>query len=125
MPHTKTCTRCGETFPATSQYFSDNLLYRDHFQPHCRKCGYVVKEERRQRKRERARAWANANREKVRESARRTYEKNRRQRLAYMARWREENKGHIKEYSQSYLRRKKESQQNPLGEQGNHGNGLD
>lgn len=98
MQRTKTCNRCGKTFPATLEHFGENLRNLDRLQPHCRTCRTAVLAERRQRKNERSREWAAANREKVRESARDSYQRHRRSRLEYYRKWREENKERISEY---------------------------
>lgn len=98
MQRTKTCARCGENKPATLEYFGENLRHLDRLQPHCRTCHAAVLAERRERKRRLSREWADANREKVRESSRNSYQKHRRSRLAYYRKWRQENKERINEY---------------------------
>lgn len=98
MQRTKTCDRCGNSFPATTEHFGENLRKLDRLQPHCRTCRASVLVERRQRKNARSREWAAANREKARESARESYQRHRRSRLAYYRQWREENKERIREY---------------------------
>jgi hypothetical protein len=102
MRHTKTCDRCGVAKPTTEKYFDTNLRSPDRLKTYCRACSPTVTAERRARKREKAREWAAANREKVRESVKRAYENNRAQRLAYMRRWRQENKEHIADYQRAY-----------------------
>lgn len=111
MQRTKTCNRCGQTFPATLEYFGENLRNLDHLQPHCRTCRASMLAERRQRKNERSREWAAANREKARESARNSYQKHRRSRLEYYRKWREENKERIREYHRQ--RREQQNSQQP------------
>jgi hypothetical protein len=101
-PQTKTCERCQREYLATEQYFDLNRRYKDQLKTTCRACGPAVAAERRKRKNERSREWARANREKVRESARRAWQKNRRERLAYLRRWREENQERIREYGRQY-----------------------
>ena len=108
MPtHTKTCDRCGHTKPATRKHFGPNLRNRDRFKSYCRACSPAVTAERKRRKAERSRAWAQANRDKARASVKRTYEKNRRQRLAYMRQWRQTNKERIAACQREYAARKR------------------
>jgi len=103
---TRTCDRCGVAKPATEQYFGPNLRNYDGLKDYCRACSPAVTAERRRSKTERSREWARNNPEKVRESSQRTYEKNRRARLAYMRRWRAENRERVAEYQREYRERK-------------------
>lgn len=103
---TKTCSRCGATKPDTEKYFDLNLRHRDGLKDYCRVCSPAVTAERKRRKAERAREWARNNPEKIKESYQRSYEKHRRQRLAYMRRWRQENKERVAEYQREYAARK-------------------
>lgn len=107
-PQLKTCDRCQQAKPATEAYFDPHLRQPDRLKTYCRACSPAVTAERRQRKAENAREWARNNPEKVRESVRRTYEKNRSQRLAYMLRWRKENKERIAEYQREYVARRRQ-----------------
>ena len=109
-PQTKICERCQQAKPATEQYFDLNLRNRDRLKSYCRACSPAVAAERRKRRTEKSRQWAQANREKVRESARRTWQKTRSERLAYLRRWRAENKERIREYSRAYAERKRQQQ---------------
>ena len=102
MAPNKTCEQCGKTYPATEKYFGLNLRSKDGHKNYCRECSPAVNAERRKRKAERSREWARNNPEKVRASARRTYERNRRERLAYFKRWRQENKARTREYNRRY-----------------------
>lgn len=104
---TKTCDRCGHTKPATDKYFGTNLRNRDRLKEYCRACSPAVVAERKRRKAERSREWAQANRDKARESVKRSYERNRRERLAYMRRWRQANKERVAEYQREYAARKR------------------
>lgn len=42
MQRTKTCDRCGNTFPATTEHFGENLRHLDRLQPHGRTCHTAV-----------------------------------------------------------------------------------
>lgn len=92
MPTLKTCDRCGQAKPASETFFPYNGRNRDRLATYCRACSPAVAAERRRRKTERSREWAAANREKVRESNRKSYARTRRERLAYYRRWRQLNK---------------------------------
>lgn len=110
----KFCEKCEKEKPATAHYFAyNNNDDGDGFKPICRQCGYEIAAERRRRRSEKSREWARANREKVHESTKRSYEKNREERLAYMKRWREQNKEKINEYQRNYYERKRQEQSSP------------
>jgi len=106
QPQTKICERCHVEKPAREKFFDINLRSPDRLKAYCRACSPAVNAERRKRKAERSREWARANREKARESTKRSYEKRRRERLAYLRRWRQENKEHIQEYQRAYRQKK-------------------
>jgi len=110
-PKMKICERCNEEKPATHQYFGTNFRMPDQLSPHCLMCRYAVLVERRKRKNEKSRDWANANREKVREINRRTYENNKQERLAYMRQWRKKNRERINEYQRAYAEKKRGEQE--------------
>lgn len=38
IPPTKQCTKCGEKFPATSEYFNKNIKSSDGLHPNCKAC---------------------------------------------------------------------------------------
>jgi hypothetical protein len=99
---TKVCERCGHAYAATHEHFGSNWRHRDGLALYCRNCAPAVIAERRQRKNERSKAWAAANREKARETARKSYAKTRHERLEYMRRWRQANKEKIKAYAREY-----------------------
>lgn len=109
---TKICERCLQAKPATEQYFDLNLRNRDRLKNYCRACSPAVAAERRKRRTEKSRQWAQANREKVRESSRRTWQKTRNERLAYLRRWRAANQDRIREYNRAYAERKRQQQVN-------------
>jgi hypothetical protein len=100
MTGTKICERCQQEKP------SDDFFHKSY----CRECGPAVAAERRARKRERSREWARNNPEKVKASARKTYEKMRYQRLDYFRRWRKENREKTREYSRRYQEKKQNGQ---------------
>jgi hypothetical protein len=110
MTRTKVCERCGHSYPATFAYFGDNGRYSDGLALHCRACRTALAAERKQRKNERSKAWAQANRDKVRESARQSYQNTRRDRLAYMRRYRAANKENLNAYQREYRQRSRYSE---------------
>lgn len=63
----KGCTRCGGTFPATSEFFGPHPLGKFGLYPQCRPCKKLVDADRRARPEQAARqkAWRVANRDKV------------------------------------------------------------
>lgn len=93
----KGCTRCGGTFPATSQFFGKHPLGRFGLYPQCRPCKKAVDAERRARPDQRARqkAWRDANKAKVRETNR-AYRAAGYRSTEHVARWRAENLEHAR-----------------------------
>jgi hypothetical protein len=104
---TKICDRCHRELPATDRYFDLDLRGGYGFKSYCRDCSPAVAAERRQRKREKSKEWTRNNPEKVKATAQRTYEEHRAERLAYLRRYRQENKDRLREYQRAYLERKK------------------
>jgi hypothetical protein len=105
MTPMKSCERCGQTYPATDKYYGSNFRRRDGLALYCRQCAPTVLAERRKRKAERSKAWAKANPDKVRDSQRRSWERTRRERLAYLRRYRAANKERLNEYARQYRER--------------------
>lgn len=103
----KTCTRCNQTYPATTQHFGDNLRTLDHLHPYCRDCGRILKAEKRKRKNELSKAWYHANKEKARQVAKESWQRTRRDRLAYLKKYREENRERLNAQARERRARKK------------------
>jgi len=70
MHEYKTCTKCGQTKPRTSEFFYRNKKSRDGLRPDCSDCGRaraaVYMEAHRQEARDRVRAWRLQDPEKTR-----------------------------------------------------------
>jgi hypothetical protein len=98
MTQTKIYTCCLTPYPATLAYFADSGRYRDGLKPYCLTCLPVIDAARKQRKKERSKAWAAANREKERERVCKAYQKNRDKRLEYMRQWRRDNRQRVTAY---------------------------
>lgn len=104
----KQCTRCQQSFPATHEYFGVSGAASQRLKPYCYACGAIIAAERRARKVAKSLEWARANRHKVRESAKKTYARTRKARLAYYRRYRQENKEKLRESARDYAKRKRE-----------------
>ena len=74
--HFKTCTKCGETLPATTEYFYKHKNGKYGLESICKKC-----------KSERHKQWRENNKDKILG-----------QRNQYYKQWREDNKDKIKQY---------------------------
>jgi hypothetical protein len=68
----KTCTKCGKTFPATSEYFSKNSSSKSGFYCICKKCRSVIRkliyntnEEERTKQKEKSKEWYSKNKDSV------------------------------------------------------------
>lgn len=106
----KICERCQQGKPATHEFFASDFRMPDQLSQNCLVCRYAIRVERRQRKNELSKAWYAANKEKARESAKRSWERNREERLAYLRQWKKENKERIQEYQRAYAERKRQEQ---------------
>jgi hypothetical protein len=70
MPQTKPCSRCGEVFPVTAEYFKPERRFKVGFAAECRSCR-AIRERRRygsdpDHHRARMNAWRKANPERLR-----------------------------------------------------------
>lgn len=77
---TKTCTKCGETFPATPEYFNRCKHIIEGLRPRCKSCHHEDNREYRKRNREKiseyARQYQKKNPERYREACRRQRREN-------------------------------------------------
>ena len=79
--HFKTCTKCGETLPATTEYFYKHKSCKYGLSGKCKKC---IAEQQKQ--------YYEANKEKVAERHKQYYENNKEKVAEQSKRYREENK---------------------------------
>lgn len=99
----KRCTKCGEEYPATTEYFHRDAGRKDGLHAYCKACSC-----------EQARRWHANHREEHRERSRRYYEVNKESMKERARRWREANSERVRENN----RRWREA--NPELEMGNH-----
>lgn len=90
---TKTCTKCGETKPATTEYFSRKKHYRDGLPTWCKDC---------------ERNYRAANKEKISEYNREYHAANKEKKRGYMREWYAVNKEKISEQQRKYRAANKE-----------------
>lgn len=109
---TKTCTKCGETKPATTEYFSPKKRCKYGLSAECKSCGaarsrgyYAANKE---KKREYFREYREANKEKRREYFRGYSAANREKKREYFREYREANKEKISEQRREYYKANKE-----------------
>jgi len=92
----KKCSKCGEGFPATSEYFSECKKNKNGLHEQCRKC--KAKRDKEYRIANKAhyaeikKQWKEANREHVNEVDKRYRENNKEHKSATDRKWREKNK---------------------------------
>ena len=79
---TKRCTKCGEEFPATAEYFSKNKMGKLGLHSICKSCRSIT-----------SREWREKHPERVKESSRRWQQANRERATAKARRWRKANPG--------------------------------
>jgi 5-methylcytosine-specific restriction endonuclease McrA len=100
MPHdttpTKTCTICGQEFPATSEFFYSRKNATDNLRADCKSCTNL-----------RNKKWQDTNQEYLREYRREQMRKRRKANPGidkpFNKKWRENNKEHTREYNKNYL----------------------
>lgn len=129
QPHhttpTKTCSKCGETKPATTEYFARQKRSQDGLRPDCKTCGrkrgrayYAANREciakrqqarynadlerSREQSRIRSREWRAANTERAAENARKYYVANRTRHAELMRAWYVANKEQANQRGRSY-----------------------
>jgi len=109
---TKTCCKCGQTFPATAEFFHRNRAKRDGLQSECKAC--VCESRRRyyeqnaEQVRESRRRYYEQHPEKVRESQRLYREQNREQVLESKRLYQEQNREKLREYQRFYYEQNRE-----------------
>lgn len=103
MTDTKTCTQCGEVFPATTEYFHRKGR-GEALNLWCKTCAN-----------ERSRRWRAKNKDKIREYRAKNKDKMRRWRAEnreeireYFRRWHAENKDKMREYNRRYYAKNKD-----------------
>lgn len=64
IPPMKRCTKCGEEYPATSEYFNKNCKARDGLHPNCKTCRTSHREQNAQHIYEQKKRWRDNNPEK-------------------------------------------------------------
>lgn len=95
LPQTKKCTKCRESKPATTEYFSRHKTGKYGINSRCKACeserGRAYREANRKRERERMRAWRVANPERAAEMARAWHAANRERELERQRAWAKAN----------------------------------
>lgn len=102
----KVCTKCGESKPATAEYFPRHKNSKDGFDCHCKACKKIVDDAYRAANRvrlaERQRAYRAANRESISERRRIHYQANREIELERRSVYRAANRKRLAEYQRAY-----------------------
>lgn len=105
----KTCIKCGQSFPQTTEYFNRDSSKPDGFCPYCKKCRHAERAEQyknspslMEKTRERAAKWFLDNIERARENRKKQYQNNREKAIADARKWREENIDKYKEYNREH-----------------------
>lgn len=113
---TKTCPKCGETKPATTE-FSHDKRARDGLQSKCKACNAAYRDANRKRSNEYFRAHYAANKERVDKRNRAYYAANKEQMTAY----REANKERRRQQRRAYreTHKKQESEQQRIYREAN------
>ena len=93
----KKCSKCGEQFPATAEYFYRHTGCKDGLRSYCKKC--QAQEDKKYRK---------ANREHLRKVRKRYRKENKEQTRKYQKRYRKENKEQMRKYQKRYRKENKE-----------------
>lgn len=113
----KTCTYCGKTLPATTEYFSKNGNCKYGLNARCKECRSLIRRERyannpeyREEAKSRAREWVENNSEKAKRTSELYRDKHRQEALDRIMKWREENP---EKYQAQLERRKEQYAENP------------
>lgn len=98
QPATKCCTKCGEPYPATTEYFPPNKQNLDGLQYWCRVCMRAAKRE----------SYKKADPEKRRRMARKYYHKNREKLCALQRQKRAENAEAFRKRKREYYQKNRD-----------------
>lgn len=110
---TKVCSKCGQEFPATPEYFSRSHKAKDGLNTQCKVCIHAYQQENRDKKQEYDRVYQQVNQDVIRKKAREYYQVNRDKRLEYdrvrrqsnpekKRKYRQANKEKIREHKREY-----------------------
>lgn len=106
---TKRCTKCGQEFPATTEYFSPNRKVKDGLQARCKSCCAEWQREYRKSHPEAVRAVeANRDKEKRRQQSRDYYQRNAEARRDYRREYYQIHTEEILEYQCEYRKNNRE-----------------
>lgn len=114
MPHctTKTCSKCGETKPATSEYFYRAKGASDGLRPDCKVCfnekQRVYNEANKERIAESKRIYREANKERAAEYQRAYYQAHKKEAVERARKWGIANPEKKRQSSRSYTKRNRE-----------------
>ncbi len=114
----KSCTKCNQSFPHTSEYFTKDRRRKDHTSAWCRHCHHIryiamrskireLAQKRRaidpEREKEKRRNYRKAHAQEIR-SYQAEYSKNNKERTRKTSKaWKEKNKEHIRKMSKEYV----------------------
>jgi predicted restriction endonuclease len=104
----KTCTKCGQSFPATAEYFHTDRGRKDGLTPSCKQCAHEYYLANRDKKLEYARVYQQANPDKVREYKREYRQINQDTIAEYMREYRQANRDEKREKDRAYQQANKE-----------------
>jgi len=93
----KTCTKCGETFPRTKEFFQADKNRKHGLKNWCKQCAKEYHKE-----------YYQNNREHIKEYNKEYYQNNREHIKEYNKEYRQNNKEHIKEYNKEYHQNNRE-----------------
>jgi len=108
---TKTCPKCGRTFPRTEEYFGVHKREKDGLDTYCRDCKRQMQRESYQRHKEHRKRKVKEyqkNSEKYKEQAKQWQEKNKDKLRSYRKEWYEANKDTVLQKQKQYYETHKE-----------------
>lgn len=102
----KKCTKCGETLPATIEYFHKQKTGKYGLRGECKKCSSEQRKQRyennRDEEKERSKKYYENNKDKKAERDKQYYKNNKDKRTEQQKQWRENNKDKKAEYNKQY-----------------------
>ena len=104
--HFKTCTKCGKTLPATTEYFHKQKKGKYGFKSECKKCAAEYSKQWRKNHKdelsEYKKQYRESNREKVRKQQKQWSENHKERRSEYIKQWTESNREKLVEYKKQW-----------------------
>ena len=108
--HFKTCTKCGETLPATTEYFHKDKNGKYGLKSTCKKCRAEYHKQHYEDNKDKIKQYYEDNKDKIAEQQKQYYENNKDKILERVKQYREDNKDKERERHKQYYENNKDKE---------------